>query len=394
MNKSGTISGAGKGADKGMGTESSAPRGGGQRPLKIGTRGSSLAREQTESVVSALKAAYPELAFELVTIRTEGDWSFGQAERRLDPDRGGKGQFTGAIENELLAGRIDLAVHSLKDVPSVLPAGAALGHFMAGEDPRDIFVSGSGRPISELPQGAVIGTASLRRKAIIKKHWPHLDVRVIRGNVPTRLEKLGAGQVDGLVLAAAGMKRIGFGGQIKQFLDPEEFVPCGGQGIIGIEIREGDTELAAILEEICCPETTLRALAERACLKALGGSCHSPLGVNLSFDKGSDFKPEEKEQSQTRQVQKEQAENEEAKNRQAGLRIFCGDPDGAYDHTSTYSATLRTPEEASDFGYASGRDFLSGLSEHHIQALGLGLEWVTDKTPPPSNGAPPEGAGE
>lgn len=248
--------------------------------IRFGTRGSALAIEQTNMVVNALQARHPDIEAEIVPIQTSGDWQPEKGEVRLDVNKGGKGQFVSAIENKLIDGKIDVAVHSLKDVPSEIPSNVRLDHFLPGEDPRDVFICDAASSPDKLPQGSVIGTASLRRQSLIKKHWPHLDVRVIRGNVPTRLEKMRNGQVHALILAMAGLIRLNLKNEMTYVLDPDKFVPCGGQGIVALQIMKSNRELGSYLDPLICPGTTLRATIERSFLKTIGGSCHSPVGIH------------------------------------------------------------------------------------------------------------------
>lgn len=254
--------------------------------LRIGTRGSQLALKQTNMVATALRNAHPSLEIEIVEILTSGDWKPSQGEVRLMESKGGKGQFAHEIEQRILAGEIDCGVHSLKDMPSFLPEGLEINHFMKREDPRDVFLSPKYKSFSELPEGAVIGTSSLRRQAFILNKFPHLKVVPFRGNVATRIEKLEQGQVDATFLAMAGLVRLGLTSHLTKVLEVEEFLPACGQGIIGIEIRSDDTQTAQYLEAISCPETTLIAVAERAVLQVLDGSCHTPVGAYATLENG------------------------------------------------------------------------------------------------------------
>ena len=254
--------------------------------LRIGTRGSQLALKQTNMVATALKNAHPSLDIEIVEILTSGDWKPSQGEVRLMESKGGKGQFAHEIEQRILAGEIDCGVHSLKDMPSFLPEGLEINHFMKREDPRDVFLSPKYKNFSELPEGAVIGTSSLRRQAFILNKFPHLKIVPLRGNVATRIEKLEQGQVDATFLAMAGLVRLGLTSYLTKILEVEEFLPACGQGIIGIEIRSGDAQTAQYLEAISCPDTTLIAIAERAVLQVLDGSCHTPVGAYATLQNG------------------------------------------------------------------------------------------------------------
>src|SRR5580693_8194664 len=213
--------------------------------LRIGSRGSPLALAQAHEVQSRLAKAHglvPE-QIEIKVIRTTGD---AIVDRPL-ADAGGKGLFTKEIEEALLAGSIDLAVHSSKDMPTVLPPGLVLSAFLPREDPRDAFIGRAVKTLAELPGGAVVGTASLRRQALVKHLRPDLKIMPLRGNVETRLRKLEAGDFDATVLAVAGLKRLNLLAAVTSFLDPDEFVPAVGQGAIGIETREDDAKIRALV---------------------------------------------------------------------------------------------------------------------------------------------------
>lgn len=254
--------------------------------LRIGTRGSQLALKQTNMVADALRNAHPTLEIEIVEILTSGDWKPSQGETRLMETKGGKGQFAHEIEQRILADEIDCGVHSLKDMPSFLPQGLEINHFMKREDARDVFLSAKYKDFSEMPEGAVVGTSSLRRQAFLLKKYPHLKVVPLRGNVATRIEKLHQGQVDATFLAMAGLVRLNLTSYVTKILEPHEFLPACGQGIIGIEIRSGDTETSKLLDAISCPQTTLVAMAERAVLQVLDGSCHTPVGAYATLNNG------------------------------------------------------------------------------------------------------------
>jgi len=247
------------------------------RPLRIGTRGSPMALHQTGVVRDRLLEAHPHLAasgaVEIVTIRTTGD---RVQDRRL-ADIGGKGLFTKEIEEALFAGRIDLAVHSLKDVETWLPDGLDIACVLARDDPRDAFVSMRAPNLAALPKGASIGTASLRRQAQLLRRRPDLRVMPIRGNVDTRLKKLDAGEVDALVLALCGLERLGKAGEATEILSREVMLPAVGQGVLAIECRVADDELRRLLAPLHDPGSAACAAAERAMLAALDGSCRTPI---------------------------------------------------------------------------------------------------------------------
>jgi hydroxymethylbilane synthase len=242
--------------------------------LRIGTRGSPLALVQARMVRARLAAAgVNEDAIELVTIRTTGD----AIQDRPLAEEGGKGLFTKEIEEALLDRRVDIAVHSAKDMPTVLPKGLILAACLEREDPRDVFISHKARSLAELPRGARLGTASLRRQAIAMRTRPDLKVMPLRGNVETRLRKLDAGEVDATLLALAGLKRLGLSGHATAVMSVEEFLPAVGQGAIGIEARKDNTRVRDILAHIDHADTSTAIACERAFLAALDGSCKTPI---------------------------------------------------------------------------------------------------------------------
>jgi hydroxymethylbilane synthase len=200
---------------------------------------------------------------------------------------GGKGLFVKELEAALADGRADLAVHSLKDVPMQLPAGFALSAIMEREDPRDAFVSNQYETLAALPAGAVVGTSSLRREAMLRMRYPHLEVRPLRGNLDTRLAKLDRGDYAAIILAAAGLKRLGLADRIRALLDPEDSLPTAGQGALGIEIRADRAELAAWLAPLHHQHTAAAVEAERMVSRVLGGSCEVPLGAHASWHDGA-----------------------------------------------------------------------------------------------------------
>jgi hydroxymethylbilane synthase len=245
------------------------------RSLRIGTRGSALARRQTQEVMERAQAVWPDLRMELVEIRTTGD-------RIQDvplADIGAKGLFVKEIEQALLAGRIDWAVHSVKDLPSQLPAGLSLGVLAARQDPRDALVARGGVALATLPQRAVIGTSSLRRRAQLL-HWrPDLTIVPIRGNVDTRLRKLEGGGFDAIVVAAAGLLRMGWEGRISELIPPEICLPAVGQGALGVEMRSDDEEAQALFAPLASPATQAAVSAERSFLAHLQGGCQVPIAA-------------------------------------------------------------------------------------------------------------------
>ena len=253
-------------------------------PLRIGTRGSALALAQAHETRDRLMAAHglAEDAFEIVVIKTSGD----RIQDRPLSEVGGKGLFTKEIEDALLDGRIDIAVHSSKDMPTVLPDGLALTAFLPREDVRDAFLSPKAKTLMDLPQGAVVGSSSLRRQAMIKRLRPDIEVVMYRGNLQTRLRKLADGEVDATLLAAAGLRRLGLENEITSLLEVDEFLPAVGQGAICIESRLGDEATLARLAAIHDQDTQIRLDAERAYLAVLDGSCRTPIGGLATIEDG------------------------------------------------------------------------------------------------------------
>jgi hydroxymethylbilane synthase len=244
--------------------------------LRIGTRGSPLALVQARMVAARLTALLggAEDAIELKIIRTSGD----AIQDRPLAEEGGKGLFTKEIEEALQQGTIDLAVHSAKDMPTVLPARLMLAACLEREDPRDVFVSRKARSLAELPQGVSLGTASLRRQAIAKRARNDLRVVPLRGNVETRLRKLDGGDVDATILAFAGLRRLELVKHATAIMSVDEFLPAVGQGAIGIEAREDDTRTRDLLRRIDHEDTSTAIACERAFLAELDGSCKTPIG--------------------------------------------------------------------------------------------------------------------
>ncbi len=243
--------------------------------LRIGTRGSPLALVQARTVAARLAAALgaDETAIKLVVIRTSGD----VIQDRPLAEEGGKGLFTKEIEEALLDGRIDLAVHSAKDMPTLLPAGLMLAACLEREDPRDVFISRKANSLAELPQGATLGTTSPRRQAIAKRMRPDLRIVPLRGNVETRLRKLEGDEMDATILALAGLKRLGLADRATTIMSVDEFLPAAGQGAIGTEARESDTRVREMLARIDDVDTSVALNCERAFLAALEGDCKTPI---------------------------------------------------------------------------------------------------------------------
>ncbi len=245
------------------------------RTLRIATRKSPLALWQANFVKDRLEALYPDLRVELVPMSTQGDKILDTPLAKV----GGKGLFVKELETAMLEGRADIAVHSMKDVPVEFPEGLGLHTICEREDPRDAFVSNRFKQIDELPQGAVVGTSSLRRQCQLRAARPDLVIRDLRGNVNTRLAKLDAGEYDAIILAAAGLKRLEMAHRITAFIEPEQSLPANGQGAVGIECRLDDVELHALLAPLEHAETRIRVLTARAMNRALQGGCQVPIGA-------------------------------------------------------------------------------------------------------------------
>lgn len=242
--------------------------------LRVGTRGSALARTQTELVVSALRNAHPALEIQTVIVRTTGDRSSASLR-----DIGGQGAFTRELEIALLENEIEVAVHSLKDLPSVVPAGLRLAAFPKRGNPNDVLISRAGSGLADLQSEARVGTGSLRRQAQLLAARSDLDVVDIRGNVDTRLRKLEDGQYDAIVLAAAGLERMGWLDRATEILTPDVMLPAPSQAIIGLECRDDDEATYSVLRAINDARTEAAARAERAVLRRLGAGCRLPVGA-------------------------------------------------------------------------------------------------------------------
>ncbi|MDF2462530.1 MAG: hydroxymethylbilane synthase [Ramlibacter sp.] len=245
--------------------------------LVIATRESRLALWQAEHVKALLEQRGHEVT--LLGMTTKGDQILDRSLSKV----GGKGLFVKELEVALEEGHADLAVHSLKDVPMDLPEGFALACVMEREDPRDAFVSNRYAAFADLPQGAVVGTSSLRRVVLLRSLRPDLKIEPLRGNLDTRLRKLDDGNYDAIVLAAAGLKRLGLGQRIRQVFEPEQMLPAAGQGALGIEVRADRADLLDILSPLAHQSTWLAVAAERAVSRAMGGSCSMPLAAFATF---------------------------------------------------------------------------------------------------------------
>ena len=253
------------------------------RRLTIATRESALALWQAEHVRARLSSLYPAAVIGLLGMTTQGDRILDQPLTAI----GGKGLFIKELEVAMAEGRADLAVHSLKDVPMDMPSGFTLASIAAREDPRDAFVSNRHARLSELPPGAIVGTSSLRREAQLRERYPELVIEPLRGNVNTRLRKLDEGRYAAIILAAAGLKRLGFATRIASLLEPDESLPAPGQGALAIECRTDRPDLVLALAPLADRATTLATVAERAFSRALGGSCHTPLAGYAEWEEGS-----------------------------------------------------------------------------------------------------------
>ncbi len=245
-----------------------------RRTIKVGSRGSALALIQDDAVIGRLKANNPDLEFQIDTVHTRGDAD------RTSPLAGmGLGIFVKELEQELVDGKLDIAVHSLKDMPTQLADGLVLGALLSREDPRDVLVNRFGCSLEEIPEGSKIGTSSPRRAAQLRKHAPQVEVVSIRGNVETRLRKAQGEEADGVILAAAGMIRLGLQDEVTEYLSPQRFVPPPGQGILAVQARADDDRMLELLAAIDDATTRYEATAERAFLEKIGGGCSLPVGA-------------------------------------------------------------------------------------------------------------------
>lgn len=301
--------------------------------VKIATRRSPLAMWQAEFVRDALLALHPDLQVELVKIVTQGDKILDVPLAKI----GGKGLFVKELEQSMLSGEADIAVHSMKDVPMVFPEGLHLPVICVREDPRDAFVSNNYATVDDLPQGAKVGTSSLRRECQLRAARPDLQILTLRGNVNTRLAKLDAGEYDAIILAAAGLKRLKLDARIRSPLSPEQSLPAVGQGAVGIETRVDDAEINALIAPLLCPETWIIVSAERAMNKRLNGGCQVPIAGYALLDNGNIW-----------------------------LRGLVGRPDGSL----TLRAEVRgKAEEAESLGIALAEELLSQGADDILAAI-------------------------
>ena len=246
----------------------------GRGVIKVGSRGSGLALRQTEEALAQLRPLNPDLEFKVITVRTQGDANPAASLVGM-----GRGIFVKEIEQELQSGQLDMAVHSLKDMPTQLPQGLTLGAVLTRQDPRDVLVNRWRCRLARLPQGARIGTSSPRREAQLKRYSPQVTVLPIRGNVETRLSKAHGEDYDGAVLAAAGLIRLGLTQHIAEHLSPQQFVPAPGQGVLAVEVRADDDRMLELLQPIDHASTRYAITAERAFLELLGSGCQVPVGA-------------------------------------------------------------------------------------------------------------------
>lgn len=296
-----------------------------QRSVRLGSRTSALAMAQSHHVVALCKQAFPHITIEIVPIKTVGDQRLDKSLGEVAKEVGDKGLFVKELEEALLDSRIDVAIHSMKDMMTVCPSGLAMVPIAEREDPRDVFIAGDGHTkLLELPHGAKVGTSSVRRVNRLAQLRPDIQTIPIRGNVNTRLRKLAEGQVDGLLLAGAGLKRLGLTDNITQWLAPDnEFLPAPAQGILAAEYREDDGDIASLMAAIQHVPTVTQALAERGALAAMESGCHVPFAAYSQLN-----------------------------NERITLTIHHISPDPAYDICLTDSADIT---DASQLGEALGK---------------------------------------
>lgn len=307
-----------------------------ETPLRIATRKSPLAIWQAEHVAATLTRANPGLQVELVGMSTQGDRILDSPLAKI----GGKGLFVKELEQGMLEGRADIAVHSMKDVPVDLPQGLHLGVILEREDPRDAFVSAAHGGLSELPEGARVGTSSLRRQCQLRSRRPDLRIAPLRGNVNTRLAKLDGGEFDAIILAAAGLKRLGFEARIRAHLDPADSLPAIGQGAIGIECRADDERVNALIAPLHHGGTACCVRAERAMNRRLMGGCQVPIAGFAELEGG-----------------------------ELWMRALVGEPDGS----RVIRAERRgSSAEAEALGEALGEELLAGGAGAILAALHQG----------------------
>jgi len=301
--------------------------------IRIATRKSPLAMWQAEHVAAELQRAHPDLQVELLGMSTQGDKILDTPLAKI----GGKGLFIKELEQGLLSGDADIAVHSMKDVPVELPEGLHLAVIMQREDPRDAFVSNRYRNLEELPEGACVGTSSLRRQSQLAERRPDLRITSLRGNVNTRLRKLDEGEYDAIILASAGLKRLGFQERITAFIGPEQSLPAIGQGAVGIECRVDDAHTNALIAPLHHSETANCVLAERAMNQRLNGGCQVPIAGYAMLESGHLW-----------------------------LRGLVGEPDGSRIIRGEVEGT---PEEAENMGIGLAERLLEWGAGEILEAL-------------------------
>ncbi|MEL0584966.1 MAG: hydroxymethylbilane synthase [Candidatus Thiodiazotropha sp. (ex. Lucinoma kazani)] len=301
--------------------------------IRIATRKSPLAMWQAEHVAAELKKAHPGIQIELLGMTTQGDKILDTPLAKI----GGKGLFIKELEQGILNGQADIAVHSMKDVPVELPEGLHLAVIMQREDPRDAFVSNRYQHFNELPQGACVGTSSLRRQSQLSENRPDLVIKSLRGNVNTRLRKLDEGEYDAIILAAAGLKRLGFEARITALIGPEQSLPAIGQGAVGIECRADDPLVNDLIAPLHHQETAFCVLAERAMNQRLNGGCQVPIAGYAMLESGNLW-----------------------------LRGLVGEPDGSHIIRGEVEGT---PEEAESMGKGLAERLLEWGADTILKAL-------------------------
>lgn len=309
--------------------------------LRIATRKSPLAMWQAEHVQRVLQEAHEGLSVELVGMTTRGDHILDSPLAKI----GGKGLFVKELEHAILEAEADLAVHSMKDVPMVFPEGLMLSAIGEREDPRDAFVSNTYSSLADLPQGSIVGTSSLRRQCQLQAKRPDLKIHFLRGNVNTRLSKLDAGEYHAIILAAAGLKRLGFDARIASYLEPEVCLPAGGQGAIGIELRSDDLDTQALVQVLHHTQTAHCVTAERAMNLRLNGGCQVPIGayaILLDEDNGT------------------------TDGKMLWLRGLVGSSDGTQ---MLYAEAKGSPEQAQQIGEQVAEDLLSQGADQILSSI-------------------------
>ncbi|PID49230.1 MAG: hydroxymethylbilane synthase [Proteobacteria bacterium] len=306
--------------------------------IRIATRTSPLALWQAEHVAACLKNLHSHLEIELVGMTTRGDQMLDSPLSRI----GGKGLFVKELELGMLEGKADIAVHSMKDVPMFFPEGLHLPVIMEREDPRDAFVSNTYTSLDDLPKGAIVGTCSLRRQTQLLSRYPHLQTKDLRGNIHTRLNKLDQGDYDAIILAAAGLVRMGFQERITTLLSPEQSLPAVGQGALGIECREHDERINRLLQPLIHSETMIRVKAERAMNQRLNGGCQVPIAGYA-------------------ELQKENLR----------LRGLIGYPDGSALFSADHHGSAHKPEA---LGIRLAEDLLAQGGDNILQTLNIEFE--------------------